>query len=216
MSERTLPRWGRGGALLFAAVASVALTGCSPANQGAVTLDAGTSRPALVLALCDDEFVTAVRLNEATTDSYGNSQEGAELWRIEAVGPQRLTRFVVGVVPPGFVERKTLPPQLPPKLLLEAEMAGGLGAFHGSFFEPSDLQAGVLFQEGRRVSEAELRRAARGNCTSNPAVLVGLPTWVGWLLIPVFALGVFLLAKGLRGYRKTARTPFTGWPPPAQ
>lgn len=212
-----MSRWrvGPGGALAFAAVAALGLTACSPANQGAVTLDAQMAKPALVLALCDGEEVLAVRLSVATTSRDGFPEVGDELWRIEAESNQRLTRFVLGEVPPGFVERKSLSPQLPPRMFFNAETKGGLGGSHGSSFERSELKAGVLVQGGQRVSEKGLRRSARENCTSNLFVLVGLPGWLGWLTVPTIALGLLLAVRTIRRRRRQPRAVSGGWPPPA-
>ena len=201
--------------LAFAVVAALGLTACSPANQGAVTLDATTGKPALVLALCDGEGVRAVRLSVATTDRDGFLEVGDDLWRIEAEGKQRLTRFVLGEVPPGFVERKPLSIPLPPSVFFDAETEGGLGGSHGSSFERSKLESGVLLQGGQRVSEKSLRRSARVNCTSNPFVLVGLPAWLVWVTAPMIALGLLLGMRTIRRRRRQPGAVMGGWPPPA-
>ena len=63
------------------------LAGCSPLDQGAVTLDENSRRPMLVLAFCEGEGVEAVRLTEARLED-GVYEEGRTLWRTETAAPR--------------------------------------------------------------------------------------------------------------------------------
>lgn len=189
------------------ALASIVLVGCSPVNQGAVTKDRATGRPALVLALCDGEAVEAVELERRTTRGAAIDEDGV-LWRIEARQPRRITRVVVGKVPSGFVEVVPLETSsLPTDMALRAEMTGGTAASHGASFELDELRAGVLLKQfGQTTSEGELRRSARINCSNNPLLALGLPEWSTWAL-PAAAiagvLGVALLV--VRSQRRRRR-----------
>lgn len=180
MLTRTRPV--RGTWLLVLIALAFSLTGCSPAEQGAVTRDETSGLPALVLALCDGEGITGVRLNEASLDGAVFTR-GRDLWAIEAPTPQRLLQFVVGQVPPGFVERVHLDSSLPGKMVLTAEADGGLGAAHGGYFESEKLRNGILLSGGREVSADALERAARRNCSDGFLEAMGLPGWLGWFLL---------------------------------
>ena len=211
-----MSRWrvGHSGALAFAIVAALGLTACSPANLGAVTLDAQTAQPALVLALCDGEEVLAVRLawpQPAAMASFRSVRSYGELRR-------RASNDSRGSCSARF--RRASPsaslfPQLPPRMFFDAETKGGLGGSHGSPFEGSVLKAGVLMQDSQRVTEKSLRRSARETCTSNLFVLVGLPGWLGWLTVPVIALGLLFVVRTIRRRRRQPRAVIGGWPPPA-
>jgi len=153
--------------------------------------------PALVLALCEGEGITGVRLYEASLDGVV-STTGRVLWAIEAQTPQPTLRFVVGQVPPGFVERVHLDSSLPGRMVLTAGAGGGLGAAHGGYFESEELQDGVLLRGGREVSTDDLDRAARSNCSDGFVEKMGLPGWVGWVLLAglASAVGVGVVALG--------------------
>jgi hypothetical protein len=198
--------------IALVALASIVLAGCSPVNQGAVTKDRATGRPALVLALCDGEAVEAVELEHRTTRGARVEEEDRVLWRIEARQPRRVTRVVVGEVPSGFVEVVSLPVSpLPPDMSIGAEMTGGSAAQHGHAFERDELRDGALLKQfGQATSEGELRRSARINCSNNPLLALGLPEWSTWAL-PAAAiagvLGIALLVGRSRRRRRASRRP---------
>ncbi|HEV3364297.1 MAG TPA: hypothetical protein VG795_09190, partial [Acidimicrobiia bacterium] len=184
------------GDLLLALIAvTFSLTACSPADQGAVTRDGPSGLPALVLALCQREGITGVRLYEASLDGDVFTT-GRVLWAIEAPTPQPIMRFVVGQAPPGFVERAHLDPSLPGRMVLTAEADGGLGAAHGGYFESKELQDGILLRGGREVSTDDLEKAARSNCSDGFVETMGLFDWVGWVLLAglASAMGVGVVA----------------------
>lgn len=197
------------GTWLFVIVAvSFSMTACSPADQGAVTRDETSGLPALVLAFCEGEGITGVRLNEASLDGAVVTT-GRTLWAIEAPSPQPTVRFVAGQVPPGFVERVPLGPSLPGRMVLTAEAEGGLGATHGGYFESEDLQDGVLLRGGRKISADDLERAARSNCTDGFLETMGLPGWVGWALLGGVASATGIGAVAL-WRRPPVSSPVTG------
>ena len=154
------------------------LAGCSPENQGAVTLDDDSQLPKLVLAFCDGEGVTAVRLTEARLgDRY--YEEGRTLWRIETAAPRPIPTVTAGDVPEGFREVVPLATDLPDDLVMTAENGGGVAAEQGGGpFSLSELDTGVLIQDGARASSSDLRRNARTNCGSSFFGSMGLPTWL--------------------------------------
>jgi hypothetical protein len=194
-------------------VAVVGLVGCSPANQGAVTLDAATGRPALVTALCEGEGIVAVRLAEATSGA-GHYEQGATIWRIEAQSGQRLSRIVVGEVPDGFVVTVALDgADLPAEMVLAAESDGGgrgIAGDLGGFFVRDELQAGVLVQGQTTPSEGDLARHARANCSRGLFAQLGLPPWLDWialgLLVTLAAAAGGLVMRSARRRRSVART----------
>lgn len=159
------------------AVAALALAGCSPLNQGAVELDEATGRPALVLALCEDEVVERVELRDPTV--RGNTRL---LWAARADRPRAVERVVVGNVPSGFTEEVPLAEDLPPRLSLRAEVEGGLASRHGGSFRLAAL-------DEREVSMDQLRDHARANCSNNLLDRLGLPRWLWY-----FPLGMLVLA----------------------
>ena len=196
-------------------VAVLGLAGCSPANQGAVTLDAATGRPALVTALCEGEGIAAVRLAEATSGA-GHYEEGATIWRIEAQPGQRLSRIVVGEVPNGFVETVALDSaDLPAEMVLAAESDGGGRAIAddlGGFFVRDELEAGVLVQGQTTPSEGDLARHARANCSRSLFAQLGLPPWLDWIALGLLvtlaatAGGLVVRSERRRRRRRVART----------
>jgi hypothetical protein len=193
--------------------AVLGLAGCSPANQGAVTLDAATGRPALVTALCEGEGIAAVRLAEATS-AAGHYEEGATIWRIEARRGQRLSRIVVGEVPVGFVETVALDgAELPAEMVLAAESDGGGRAIAhdlGGFVVRDELEVGVLVQGQTTPSESDLARHARANCSRSLFAQLGLPPWLDWvalgLLVTLAATSGGLMVRRGRRRRSVART----------
>lgn len=197
-----------GATCVLVTLASLVLVGCSPVNQGAVTRDRATGRPALVLALCDGEAVKAVELEHRDT-AGARIEEDRVLWRIEARQPRRVTRVVVGQVPSGFTE--VVPFQvspLPMNMSLGSEMTGGTAASHGAAFERDELRDGVLLENsGQVTSEGELERSARINCSDNILLRLGFPEWSTWALPAAalaFVLGIALLV-GLSQRRRANR-----------
>ncbi len=185
----------------------LALTACSPAEQAALTLDGASGRPVLVLALCEKETVTSVQLSEATSEG-SVYRVRRELWAIEAAEPSRLSRFVVGEVPPGFTERVALDGALPREMVLQASVSGGLAAHHGEHFELDDLRAGGLMRYGRPTSMDVLEDAVKANCGSFVEGL-GLPSWTMGAAIAALvagALSVTLLLARRRSRRLSAPT----------
>jgi hypothetical protein len=201
-----------GGAALLA---MLFLAGCSPLNQGAVTLDEDSrpldedSRlPKLVLAFCEGEGVEAVRLTEARLGN-GVYEEGRTLWRIETTAPRPIPTVTAGEVPEGFQEVVPLATDLPDDLVMMVENggSGGIAAEQGGgAFLLSELEPGVLLQDGDRVSAAGLRRDARTNCSSSLFGSLGLPTWLDWAAAGgVGAAAITGLVLGLRQRAKDRR-----------
>jgi hypothetical protein len=98
----------------------VFLAGCSPLNQGAVTLDEGSRLPKLFLAFCEGEGVVAVRLTEARFED-GVYDEGRTLWRIETATPRPIQTVTAGETPEGFRAVVPLATDLPDDLVMMAE-----------------------------------------------------------------------------------------------
>ena len=118
------PRAGWIGRSLALGLAVVTLTGCLPADQSAVAFDESTERPVLLLALCSDERVEAVRL--AAVEDRGSFYEEREtVWRIEARPAQAVTQVVLGEAPEGFEVVTPIAAELPANLVFVAELAGG-------------------------------------------------------------------------------------------
>jgi hypothetical protein len=186
------------------------LTGCSPLNQGAVTLDEATRLPMLVMTFCDGEGVEAVRLTEARDDGDG-WYDGRTFWRIEASEPRHVETVVAGDVPEGFREVVALPAELPDvDLVMMAENGGGIAAEQGSGpFSLSELEPGVLFQDGSKRSLDGLHRDADINCSDSLFGSLGLPTWLDGVAavlagVVVLALGARVLARR-RGRGRSSR-----------
>jgi len=192
---------------VLVALAALVLVGCSPLNQGAVTRDRATGRPALVLALCDGEAVEAVQL----MSGYG--AERRVLWRIEARRPRRITRIVVDEIPPGFVETVARQGSLPrgsTRMVLAADMTGGKAASHSGSFRLDELRTGVLLHNtlASETSEGELRRSARINCSNNLLLALGLPEWSTWAVwaVPLALVCAYVAVKVLRLRRAASAT----------
>ena len=180
---------------------ALALTACSPADQAALTLDGASGRPALVLALCEKEAVTSVQLSEATSKGSLYSV-GRELWAIEAAAPSRLSRFVVGEVPPGFTERGALDGALPKEMVLQASVTGGLAGHHGEHFALEGLRDGTLMRYGRPISIEALEDAVKANC-GGFLESFGLPGWTagvaaGGLIVAMIWVTVPLMRRRSR------------------
>lgn len=174
---------GRRGVILGCGPLVLLLSGCSPLNQGAVTLDVPSQLPMLVLSFCNNEGVEAVRLSEATLDG-GVYEEVRTLWRIEAAQPQVIETVVAGEVPDGFREVVPLTADLPEDLVMMAENAvdGGTAMEQGGgFFMLSELAPGVLLQDGVERTRAGLREDAERNCSSSLFGSLGLPAWLDWV-----------------------------------
>lgn len=198
-------------------VVASGLTGCSPAHQSALTLDADSGNPQYVTALCDGEGIVSVRLEEADEDGFGLGPASV-LWAIEAATPQPVESVIVGEVPDGFTETTALPDgPLPASLLLTADHDGGAASMHDSSFAPGDLEPGVLLQHGHEVDMDQLEDSARGNC-GGLLGLLGLPPWTGWAILGVVlaivgglvVLLVWLIRQGRRARRAHATPP--PWP----
>jgi hypothetical protein len=192
----------------------VFLAGCSPLNQGAVTLDEGSRLPKLFLAFCEGEGVVAVRLTEARFED-GVYDEGRTLWRIETATPRPIQTVTAGETPEGFRAVVPLATDLPDDLVMMAEYGGSGGIADesgGGAFALSELEPGVLLQDGDRVSASGLRRDARTNCSSSLFGSLGLPTWldraaaggVGAAAIAGLVLGLRQRAKDRRQGRQEA------------
>ena len=184
------------------------LAGCSPLDQGAVTLDEDSRLPKLVLTFCEGEGVAAVRLTEARLED-GLYEEGRTLWRIETAAPRSIPTVTAGEVPEGFREVVPLASDLPDDLVMTAEIGGSGGVAEeqgGGPFLLSDLVPGVLLQDEERVSASGLRRNARTNCSSSLFGSLGLPTWLDWV-VPgaVGAAAITGLVLGLRQRAKDRR-----------
>lgn len=177
------------------------LAGCSPLDQGAVTLDEEARLPMLVLTFCEGEGVEAVRLTEARLED-GVYEEGRTLWRIETAGPRPLRTVTAGEVPEGFEEVVPLATDLPDDLVMTAENggSGGIAAEQGGGpFLLNELEPGVLLQDDARVTAAGLRRDARTNCSSSLFGSLGLPAWLDWVAGgAVVAAAITGLVLGLR------------------
>lgn len=167
------------------------MAACTPADQAAVTVDERTGAPVLVLALCPEEGVEAVRLSVAATDEDSLLEEGELLWRVEADAPERVTQVVAGVVPPGFTEEVALA-DLPPRrpMVMVAEVTGGLAAEHGESlsFRIADLSPGRLMQFDLLTSRDDLLGTAKANCSSNPLAAIGVSPLVQLALLGAFGL----------------------------
>lgn len=152
----------------MALLGAVGLAGCSPLPQSAVTLDEATGLPALVVVLCDDDGIEAVRLSADET--------GTVFWEIEADEPQRPGRpIVVGETPPGFSATNPHRSGIPVGgMRLTADGVHG-GVVH---FDRDELEAGVLVSNGGEISRAGLGRNARMNCSSSFFGRFGLPSWL--------------------------------------
>ena len=190
------------------------LAGCSPMNQGAVTLDEASQQPMLVLNYCDDEGIQAVRVAEADLDGQVY-EEGRTLWRIEATEPQQVDSVVVGVVPDGFREVVALSGDLPDGLVMMAENAGdgAVAAEQGSgYFRLGELRPGVLLQGGNERSLAALQSDRDANCSQSLFGSFGLPTWLDGIAAVVVVLGILVaivagVRARLRHPRRSAATP---------
>lgn len=199
------------------AVAVAVLAGCSPAHQGAVTLDAGSGNPQYVTALCDGEGLTSLTL--ARTDDGLGGGPGTVLWKIEAATAQPVTSIVAGDVPDGFTETTPLPEgPLPEALEFEADHDGGTGGYQGQSFDLADLTSGTLLQNGSPVTTEDLDDHAEGNCGGLFAML-GLPAWTGWAILGVVVAAiagyvVLLVRIAGRGRRARQASRAQATPPP--
>jgi len=190
---------------------ALVLPGCSPADQGAFTLDETTGRPVLVVALCDGEHITGARLTVPGPEDDGSTVP--PLWEVSATKPTEVDRIVAGTAPPDFVETVGPLTEVPPgTLIFDVEVDGGLAGGHGGFVEPAELEQGRLSRYGRSITLGELQRAARSNCEGDP-VLVALG-------LAVLATGGFVLLAGTvvgvvawRRHRRRSRF-LAGRPPP--
>lgn len=199
----------------------VVLCGCGPLDQSATMLDERTNMPSLVLALCADERVEAVRLTAVELTDY-SYEEGETLWLIEADEPQALERFVIGEVPVGFDETIPLSDNLPDDLALFAETDGGSARMHGGPFTTSELRPGVLMRGDFEATQSDLEHDADVNCTSSFFGSFGLPKWLD--KVAVVALGIAGAAgvvMAIRSARRTKRRQLTpnssgpaAWPAP--
>lgn len=214
-------RAARMGGALFALM--LLLSGCSPANQGAVTLDEESDLPKLVLNFCEGEGVTAVRLTEARFEDEFAYEEGRTLWRIESTAPRPVPSVVAGEVPDGFEQVVPMPAQLPEALVMTAETKGGWARAAeqgGGAFLLSELEPGVLLQEGTRRSAEGLRDDTKAVCSSSFFGQLGLPTWLDGValgFLGVAVIGVIGLLAGAwlryRRNRNTATVSPPGWHP---
>lgn len=189
----------RGVRLAIVVLGALLIAGCTPLDQGAITLDEETNRPALVTAFCEGEGLTAVRLTAAIVDDNFYS-EGPVLWRIEASQSQPLRHVIVGETPPAFRETVAFEPtaDVPNELVLVGESEGGTAAEHGGLFERDQLEVGILVQDGEQISQGSLDRAARLNCSGSLFGSLGLPTWLGWALLAALAAGAAVALAVLR------------------
>jgi hypothetical protein len=177
--------------VVFGLLVVTGLSGCSPANQGAVTLDEASGRPALVVALCENERISAVTLSGS--DEYGDPTD--QRWKIEADEPRPLTRFVVGEVPAGFTVVDPLDEgELRGEMVLEARIDESMALDHGGSFEFDELRSGVLTDGGSTSTQHELDQAAEANCSNNWLAGVDLPRG------PLLALAGALLAFVAGGF----------------
>jgi hypothetical protein len=168
----------------------------------------------LFLAFCEGEGVVAVRLTEARFED-GVYDEGRTLWRIETATPRPIQTVTAGETPEGFRAVVPLATDLPDDLVMMAEYGGSGGIADesgGGAFALSELEPGVLLQDGDRVSASGLRRDARTNCSSSLFGSLGLPTWldraaaggVGAAAIAGLVLGLRQRAKDRRQGRQEA------------
>lgn len=154
---------------LVVAFAALFFGACSPADQSAVTMDRDSGAPQLVLALCPGETVSAAQVAVAAVDADGYAVDGEVLWRVVAERPLRVQRITAGVTPEGFIEvtsRTDFTSQ--ERLVMTAEVDGGLASSHGVDFDPDTLEVGELQQYDQRTSRDDLVRAAKANCSDNP------------------------------------------------
>jgi len=127
--------------VVLLAVALTQFSGCSPFDQGAVTLDETTGMPTIVVALCDGERVESITLAQILPD------DGREaLWRVKGRSATGGTiAATVGAPPPGFVETMPLTGGLPEsQLVITADTSGGKAANSEMVFTLDDLEPGVL------------------------------------------------------------------------
>jgi hypothetical protein len=187
------------GRLLTLGLTVVTLTACLPAGQSAVTFDVSTERPVLLLALCRDERVEAVRL--AAVEDHGAFYEEREtVWRVEAHPPQAVTQVVLGEVPQGFEVVTPIAAELPADLVFVAELTGGTV----SETETGPFTVGEVSRDDIKAVRDELRQGAKVNCTSSFAGSLGLPAWLDW--VGVAALGSALLVGVWRAmFRRRSR-----------
>jgi hypothetical protein len=109
---------------------------------------------------------------------------------------------------------------LPDDLVMMAENGGtdGVAAEQGGgAFSLSELEPGVLLQDGVERSAAGLRRDARTNCSSSLFGSLGLPTWLDWVAAGgVGAAAITGLVLGLRQRAKDRRRDRHEAPPEAR
>jgi len=210
--------WGRGGAVAGVGLLVLLLVGCSPLNQGAVTIDSSLRLPMLVMTFCDGEGVRAVRLSEARLDN-GVYEEVRTLWRVEATRPQAIDTVIAGEVPAGFREVIPLPADLPDELVMMADNAGDGGMAveqGGGYFRMSELEPGQLLQDGDDRTLAGLRSDAERKCSSSLFGSLGLPPWLDWVAYAVVGLAVvtgLVLAVRARSRRRAHRANALARPP---
>ena len=200
------PRAGWIGRSLALGLAVVTLTGCLPADQSAVAFDESTERPVLLLALCSDERVEAVRL--AAVEDRGSFYEEREtVWRIEADPPQTVTSVVLGEAPEGFEVRTPIAAELPANLVFVAELAGGTV----SETDTGPFSVGEVPRDDIATARDELRQGAEVNCTSSFAGSFGLPVWLDWVAVAALCsallIGVWMVMLRRRGKAAVATSP---------
>lgn len=179
--------------VFLVAPASLLLGVCSPLDQAAVTRDEATEQPALQVALCDGETVSAVTLpTHAERDGY--VVDSRTLWKITASEPSMRTYFVVGETPDGFAESVRLAP-LPNSdhLSLDVSTSGGARGFHGESFRVESLESRVLVN-GDVTTVKALRRAAAENCSFLGLVLPAWAPWAGLAAVMFFVVGSVAVA----------------------
>lgn len=120
-----------------AVVMTLTLVACSPNDQGAVTLDAGSKRPMAIVALCDGESVEGVTLSRMERGSR------TPIWVIRGHVTGDVFRVVVGEIPPGFREEMPLREgDLGGRLGLITDTHGGVAAQSEQYFRLAELRAG--------------------------------------------------------------------------
>jgi hypothetical protein len=185
------------GALL--GVGLIALSGCSPLDQGALTLDDETQAPTTVVALCDDEVVRAVTLYRLVNDD-----EREPIWRIEgrsASGETFTATVGMGIV--GFTEavRLSQPLRETDHFMMLTDTSGGRAAASLHVFDLDQLEVGQLYDgriDSEDVSVSDLQSRADRNCGGLSEQWAALPLALRISAIGVVAFGVVSLARKQR------------------
>jgi hypothetical protein len=123
----------------------------------------------------------------AAVDADGYAVDGEVLWRVVAERPRRINTITAGVTPEGFLEVTSGRDfSAHDRLVMTAEVDGGLASGHGVDFDPDTLAVGKLQQYDQRTGRSDLVRAAKANCSDNPLDALALSPTVLVVLVAMF------------------------------